>query len=450
MNQLDQLRRISIYLCLIIASITGLSACKGTGIGTTVEGAIAPTARTVANSSPVEQTLPKDFSSDIPIYPQAVLQKSDWISTQNISANISAHWITADSVSQVSKFYDDAFTKQQWRVILRSPDGNFVVQKSDLLVTLSIQSLTTPANTTNSPSAPENSPANSTTSPSSTHIFLQYLRDPQLNTLNTQINKNIDTSTPAQVPSTATQTNQVNGFSDIETLSEALRSPITDLQKLGTITAKVDNQFKPNDLIQKREYARWLVNTNNRLYASRPTRQIRLADANSTPVFVDIPPSDPDFPVIQALANVGLIPTDPSVANTSRRFRPNDPISREMLLQWKIPLDIRAAIPAANLESVKQAWGFQDSDRISPISLKFVLADFKLGDLSNIRRSFGYTTLFQPQKNVTRAEAAVALWYFGTPEDGLSAQNALESTLQPSPQPTPTSSPTLTPAKPNP
>jgi len=75
-----------------------------------------------------------------------------------------------------------------------------------------------------------------------------------------------------------------------------------------------------------------------------------------------------------------------------------------------------------------------------------VLADFQNSDRSNIRRVFGYTTLFQPKKPVTRAEAAAALWYFGSSSEGLSAQDAIQLKSQQNqppatPEPVPSSSP---------
>jgi len=405
--------RIGVYVVLSLSLVIGLSACKGNDLGTRLEGAIAPKQIREISANPSELinnpisknlVLPKDFDSNIPIYPKAVLQSIEK-AANGLSQNTFTSWTTEDNQAQVSSFYEDAFTKQQWRVILKSPDGSFVMQKADILLTLSIHKSPQPNN--------------------STSIFLQYLRDRQISSsIDIPINPAL-TPNPNQVP------NSSPNFSDIDTVPEALRSLVTDLQKLGSISPVKENQFKPNELIKRRDYAKWLVNTNNRFYANRPTRQIRLADPSSTPAFVDVPATDQDFAVIQALANAGLIPIDPSSSNTSRRFRPNDPVTREVLLQWKIPLDLRSAIPTGNLEAVKQAWGFQDSERIALNNLKFVLADFKLGDLSNIRRSFGYTTLFQPQKYVTRAEAAAALWYFGTPEDGLSAQNALEQITPP-------------------
>jgi hypothetical protein len=107
---------------------------------------------------------------------------------------------------------------------------------------------------------------------------------------------------------------------------------------------------------------------------------------------------------------------------------------------WKVPLDIRQALPAASLDAVKQTWGFQDVGKIDPKALRAVLADFQNGDQSNIRRVFGYTTLFQPKKPVTRAEAAAAIWYLGSQGEGISAKEAQQLKSQPS-KPSTTSDP---------
>ena len=373
------MKRSLIYLTLGLM----LSACKNTTLGNDISAVIAP---------PVvaDQTLPSNFDPAVPIFPKAKLQTAIAPHSQNIFST----WQTPAPKAEVVKFYEAAL--EQWQPILRSPPENgitnYVMQKADLILTVTIQAM-------------EQS--------STTAISLQYLRSP--NSLTPS-----DPSKPPNLEPPSLISSSSSSFSDEEMIPAPLRAAIADLQKLGTITPKQENQFRPNDLIQRREYARWLVNTNNRLYANRPARQIRLADSPAT--FVDVPTTDPDFAVIQALVNAGLIPAAPS-----RRFRPNEPVNREVFLQWKVPLDVRTALPDASLSSVKQAWGFQDSDRLSPSSYGVVLADFKLGDFSNFRRSFGFTTLFQPQKSVTRAEAAAALWHFGTPDDGLSAQAVLQS-----------------------
>jgi len=209
-------------------------------------------------------------------------------------------------------------------------------------------------------------------------------------------------------------------FSDLDTAPASLKNWIKDLNQLGTITPKTGQQFQPNILVARREYARWLLETNNRLYKNQPSRQIRLAQPTDSASFTDIPNNHPDFGIIQGLANAGLI-------GGTGSFRPNDPLLREELVQWKIPLDLRQPLPSATLESVSQSWGFKDSDRISENALSAIFADAQLRDLSNIRRSFGFTTLFQPQKPVTRAEAAASLWFFGTSVDGTSVSKVLET-----------------------
>ena len=47
------------------------------------------------------------------------------------------------------------------------------------------------------------------------------------------------------------------------------------------------------------------------------------------------------------------------------------------------------------------------------------------------RSVFGYTTLLQPKKPVTRAEAASAIWFFGNGGEGMTAQEALKAQQQP-------------------
>ena len=96
---------------------------------------------------------------------------------------------------------------------------------------------------------------------------------------------------------------------------------------------------------------------------------------------------------------------------------------------------MRRSLPNATLDAIKESWGFQDAAKIDPKVLRAVLADYQNSDLSNIRRAFGYTTLFSPKKTVSRAEAAAVLWFFGAQGDGLSAKDALQSSSQPSDPP---------------
>jgi hypothetical protein len=224
-------------------------------------------------------------------------------------------------------------------------------------------------------------------------------------------------------------------FTDLAQAPTQLQSYIADLAKLGALRVQSSNaepesgsgaQFQPNSIATRREYARWLVTANNLIYANQPARQIRLAVASDQPAFQDVPNTDPDFAAIQGLANAGLIPSPLSGDSTTVTFRPDAPLTRENLILWKVPVDRRKALPNATIEAVQQTWGFQDTPQIDPKALRAILADFENGDQSNIRRALGYTTLFQPDKPVTRAEAAAVLWFFGTQGDGLSARDILQ------------------------
>ena len=57
-------------------------------------------------------------------------------------------------------------------------------------------------------------------------------------------------------------------------------------------------------------------------------------------------------------------------------------------------------------------------------------SDSQNGDLSNLKRVLGSTLLLQPQKPVTYAEAAAALWFIGIEGDSLSAKDLLRSEQQ--------------------
>ncbi|HEY9824564.1 MAG TPA: S-layer homology domain-containing protein, partial [Stenomitos sp.] len=225
--------------------------------------------------------------------------------------------------------------------------------------------------------------------------------------------------------------------------------------------------FMPNQPISRATFARWLVAVNNRIYRDRPARQIRIA-TTSTAAFADVPTTHPDFGSIQGLAEAGYIPSSLSGDATQTRFRPASPLTRETLLLWKVPIDRQQSLPTVSSTRVTQLWGFKDANRIAPTALSAVAADAQNGDLSNIRRVLGSTLLFQPQKPVTQAEAAAALWFIGTEGESLSVPDLLRaeqqekaadtpSTASPSAAPataqpsrTPTASPSSSPTAPSP
>jgi len=221
------------------------------------------------------------------------------------------------------------------------------------------------------------------------------------------------TPAPAPAPTTA----------EGETSDGETAKPSTPAPKPPTPAGP--DEFRPNQAMTRREYARWLLAVNNRLYEGDRNRQIRAGVTSSQPVFQDVPVSDPDFGAIQGLAEAGIIPSPLTGSSTTVTFRPNAPLTRKDLILWKVPLDTRETLPSASVSAVEQTWGFQDAAKIEPRALQAVLADNQNGDFANIRRAFGYTTLFQPDKAATRAEGAAVLWRFGKMDEGVTAADIL-------------------------
>lgn len=245
-----------------------------------------------------------------------------------------------------------------------------------------------------------------------------------------------DPSTPSGNPLLPT--------AELAQVPEELRRYVGDLLALDLLTvtpassstgqvSPVSTEFKPNQGITRGDYARWLLTVNNRFYADQPDKQIRAGVTSATPAFKDVPTAHPDFEAIQGLAEAGLIPSALTGNVTAVNFRPEDPLTRKDLLLWKVPLDTRQGLPAATVDAVKEAWGFQDAGKIDPLALRALLADYQNGEFANVRRAFGYTTLFQPDKAVTQAEAAVVLWRFGSQTEGISAAQVRARGAAPAP-----------------
>ncbi|MEO0457419.1 MAG: S-layer homology domain-containing protein [Cyanobacteria bacterium P01_A01_bin.114] len=238
------------------------------------------------------------------------------------------------------------------------------------------------------------------------------------------------------------QTESIAGYSDIEQAPEELQPYLQDLLALDVLalgtqpaepaanpsqTQPAIQEFGPNQILTRRGFARWLFATNNRFYQDQNPKKLRIAVDSSQPVFQDVPASDPDFGAIQGLAEAGIIPSPLAGSSTVVTFRPDAPLTRKDLILWKVPLDTRQVLPTATVEAVQQTWGFQDAAQIQPPALQAVLVDHQNGEFANIRRALGYTTLFQPDKAVTRAEAAAVLWRFGNATEGITAADLLKN-----------------------
>ncbi|MEM6434412.1 MAG: S-layer homology domain-containing protein [Cyanobacteria bacterium P01_D01_bin.115] len=248
-----------------------------------------------------------------------------------------------------------------------------------------------------------------------------------------------DSTAPQSEPDpgseTAESANQAT--SDLAGVPADLQSYIRDLQTLDVIepVATVAAEDSPQSTtaapftsaITRREYAQWLFDSHNAIYADEPGDRLRAGNPNDEPAFQDVAATDPNFAAIQGLAEAGLIPSAFTGNSTAVNFRPDAPLVREDLILWKVPLDSRTALPTTTPEAVTTAWGFQDTATIDPLPLRAIAADFQLGDFANFRRAFGYTTLFRPDKAVTRAEAAAVLWRFGSQTEGQTAADIAEA-----------------------
>ena len=243
----------------------------------------------------------------------------------------------------------------------------------------------------------------------------------------------LPTTTPAHTAtaSTSQRATETPVRDDLADVPDELRPHVTDMLALGllqkSVTEVETQSLQLNQPISRAQYAQWLLAANNRFYEDQPDERIRPGIKSSQPVFEDVPTSHPAFTAIQGLAEAGIIPSPLSGSTTNVNFRPDAPLTRKDLVLWKVPLDTRSALPSATADAIAETWGFQDASKIEPLAQKAVLADYQNGEFANIRRAFGYTTLFQPDKAVTAAEAAAALWRFGSQTEGISAQMLLQA-----------------------
>ncbi|NHC36375.1 S-layer homology domain-containing protein [Scytonema millei] len=415
--------------------------------------------------------LPSDFPSEIPPFDDSRYDTQLVAVTQANEPQQpnETRWVTTAPINAVQSFYQQEFQKNNWQVVNPPSEGEtnnttIEARQNDLLVKIAIAPRTTstpPPNATPTPNQPNPGidPA------ASTEFTIQYQRNaPATAATPTPPQASEENSAQTQTGNPVTSDTAERNFNDLSQAPQELQQYITDLAALGVLPLEPTNtkssqadsvrQFNPSKIVSRREFARWLFEANNRIQATRPALQIRAASSAAQPAFRDVPRNDPDFSVIQGLAEAGLIPSSLSGDGTAVLFRPDAPLTREQLILWKVPLDTRQALPNASLEAVKESWGFQDAARIDPKALRAVIADFQNGEQSNIRRVFGYTTLLQPKKPVTRAEAASAIWFFGNGGEGMTAQEALKAQQQPQnnqqppnqqppnqPQPQPTASP---------
>lgn len=370
--------------------------------------------------------LPRDFPTDLN-YPKAILQGVQPGNALVASSSTGqrstqrTRWATEDSSQTVQRYYTEQLQKDQWQLTGRKLSQQqllLIAQRDGLYVQVMI-----PAAATLAPGQPGSSAEGSRVP--MTVFFIDYSQGQVSSTPKaTPQPGNPDFIGPLG-PNQDASSQQEGSNDPLSQVPADLKPYIKDLQQLEIL--EIDN---PNQLIQRGTFARWLVEVNNRLYRDRPTRQIRLAALSQKPAFKDVPSSHPNFPYIQGLAEAGFIPSPLSGDSDQTAFQPDNPLTRETLLRWKVPVDFRKILSSTTAAKVQEVWGFKDTNRISAPALSSIFADHRNGELANIRRLLGSALLFQPQKPVTRAEAAATLWFIGLTGEGYSVKDVLQAEQQ--------------------
>jgi len=164
--------------------------------------------------------------------------------------------------------------------------------------------------------------------------------------------------------------------------------------------------FDPTKPISRAQFVDWLVKANNII---KPKKyMIRKAEKSAKPAFTDVPATNPAFPSIQ-----GMSDSDWSIGFTDKTFRPDQNLTREQMIAIKAPLDYQQK----DLSNYLEKW--RDNAKIS----KDFKATMNLEAFAghNWERVFGATKSCDPQKPVTRAEAAVCLYQFYSNQQDYSA-----------------------------
>lgn len=373
-------------------------------------------------------TLPKDFPTDLS-YPNANLQGVQQPSpsaagSKSPPSTQQTRWATVDNSQKVQQYYSELLQKGSWQLSGRklSRQQLILLAKRDRLqirVTIPASGTLVPVQTNGGRRVPM------------TVFFIDYSQGKSLGKTSSMAESptqalpqpgDIDFIGPVaqQTSESSAQTNPTSAE-----VPAALKTYVQEVQRLDVIALG-----NPNQPIQRGTFARWLVEVNNRLYQDRPTQQIRLAATSQTPVFKDVPSSNPNFPYVQGLAEAGFIPSPLSGDADQTAFQPEQPLTREILLSWKVPIDLRKILPSTTSAKIQEVWGFKDAKQISTPALSAIFADHNNGELANTRRLLGSALLFQPQKSVTRAEAAATLWFIGAAGEGYSAKDVLRAEQQ--------------------
>ncbi|KAI3978095.1 hypothetical protein MKX01_032472 [Papaver californicum] len=176
----------------------------------------------------------------------------------------------------------------------------------------------------------------------------------------------------------------------------------------------VEDDINAHELCTRREYARWLVKANSVLERNPKNRisPSMLLAGSLVEAFDDISPEDPDFWSVQALAEAGVVRSKLSIKcnmqNETVNYLPESFISRFDLLNWKAKLDY-SSIRGIEEKMSRKKVNLMDVKAISDDASVTLFMDLEAGDNSVLRKVFGQSRRFQPDKPATIAQAAVAV-----------------------------------------
>jgi hypothetical protein len=156
------------------------------------------------------------------------------------------------------------------------------------------------------------------------------------------------------------------------------------------------------------EFVAWLVKTYNKLH-----RNAIIIPTTTISSFPDVSPDHLHFSYIQAGYEARFV-----TGFGDGTFRPDDVLTREQMITLKTMLDTTSMAkdnrpPAQLKNAMNRTRGYRDADEIADEFIGYLIFDDgNAAGGRNFQRVYGRTTLYQPQKPVTRAEAAILLSKF--------------------------------------
>lgn len=182
---------------------------------------------------------------------------------------------------------------------------------------------------------------------------------------------------------------------------------IQQLTQLGVIEA-TSERFEPATSITRGEFITWLVKTYNELHEN----PIRISET-AVSTFPDVAVSHSHFIYIQAAHDAGFL-----AGFSDGTFRPDEMLTREQAIAIKGRLDTTGTgkdsrSPDKLRIFMEKTKGFQDTTAMSDEFIPYLAFDFgNAAGGRNFQRVYGTTTIYAPQKTVTKAEAAILLSQF--------------------------------------